>query len=371
MAKYTFHGDTYYQITDANQPVIFDQLPKGTYTIKYDEMKQAYYFCKVEDLTLPSELYGSTTSRSQRIFQTFQDRKGGTGVLLEGEKGSGKTLLAKQLSILGLQQNYPTILINFPYSGELFNTFISQMTQPAVIIFDEFEKIYTTEQQEQILTLFDGVYTSQKLFIITCNDQWKLDRNIINRPGRMYYRQTFDTLDPSIITEYCEKHLKNQDYANPIVMISQTIWRFSFDMLKALVEESNRYGESPFESINYLNVSAENYNVSLYNAALSHKDKSTKLYGVENETVSVCINNPNLSFSLEAALVPFDPVKEDWYDLSPEKKIYAHFTMEDLVHFNKQTKVYTFVNGDGHTCTLTKAPEFAPKSLEDMYHAAY
>ena len=75
---------------------------------------------------------------------------------------------------------------------------------------DEFEKTYTKEgknYQAKILTLFDGVYSSKKLFLLTCNDKSKMDSHMLNRPGRLYYLLEFHGLDQAFIREYCEDNL--------------------------------------------------------------------------------------------------------------------------------------------------------------------
>jgi hypothetical protein len=125
------------------------------------------------------------------------------------------------------------------------------------VLFDEFEKVYDKEEQESILTLLDGVFPSNKLFILTCNDKWRVDQHMRNRPGRIYYMLDFKGLDINFIREYCEDNLKNKEYIDSICKISTIYDSFNFDMMKALVEEMNRYDESPYESLKMLNAKAE------------------------------------------------------------------------------------------------------------------
>jgi len=94
-------------------------------------------------------------------MRTFTDRSNSTGVLLTGEKGSGKTLLAKHLSIMGYDMGIPTIVINSAWTGDSFNKLIQDIEQPLIVMFDEFEKVYNREEQEKMLTLLDGVYPQQ------------------------------------------------------------------------------------------------------------------------------------------------------------------------------------------------------------------
>ena len=65
-------------------------------------------------------------------------------------------------------------------------------------IIDEFEKIFSGEKQQHILTLLDGVFSTHKLFLLTCNDKWKIDSHMRNRPGRIYYMIEFEGLEPTV-----------------------------------------------------------------------------------------------------------------------------------------------------------------------------
>ena len=236
---------------------IQDRLPAGNYIVKERPMEGPLYLEGVDDFTPIRKLYGSTTRDADRILRTYQDRGISTGVLLNGEKGSGKTLLAKTLSIEAAKMGIPTIIINAPWVGDKFNKFIQDIDQECIIMFDEFEKVYDSDRQEVILTLLDGVFPSKKLFILTCNDKWRIDSHMRNRPGRIYYMLDFKGLEDEFIREYCEDNLKAKQYIDKIYQIASTFSQFNFDMLKALVEEMNRYGEEPREALRMLNAKPE------------------------------------------------------------------------------------------------------------------
>lgn len=233
-------------------------LPPGNYIIDVDEYKNLF-LSPVGEFQLPAKIYGDTQANTRRIISTFFDRPNSTGVLLVGGKGSGKTLLSKNVSTELLRRNVPTIIVNHPFVGDSFNDFLQSIDQPCVVLFDEFEKVYhKTEQQYGLLTLLDGVFPSQKLFLLTCNDMYRVDTHMRNRPGRIYYMFKFGHMERHFIEEYCQDNLHDKSQIDAVCRLTGIFGEFNFDMLVALVEEMNRFDEPAHEAIKILNIRPEN-----------------------------------------------------------------------------------------------------------------
>ena len=197
-----------YRVAPQNAIDLRPSLPVGTYTIKKD--MQGLFLEQIDDFTMPAKMYGNVVSQSGRILNTFEQRPATTGILLVGEKGSGKSLLAKNLCIEAARRNYPTIVVNAPFVGEEFNQLLQLIEQPCIILFDEFEKTYRdNNDQEAILTLLDGIYSSKKLFIFTSNDKYRINEHMRNRPGRIFYMLEYEGLTKEFIEEYCNDVLIN------------------------------------------------------------------------------------------------------------------------------------------------------------------
>jgi hypothetical protein len=251
MTTFFKSGNSYVQTPSTFEDTV-SELPLGTYSITVDNSGN-FVLKKVDSFTIPSKLYGDIEQRKQKILTTYHDRSVSTGVLLAGEKGSGKTMLAKCLCD-ALKDTHITILVNSPFAGEAFNSFIQSIRQPTILLFDEFEKIYDDEQQEALLTLFDGTASSKKLYLVTCNYLHQLSQPLINRPGRMYYKFIYEGLEQSFIEDYCNDHLKYEPKKNKNSIKKLSLFsNLNFDVLQAIVAEVNRFKVSVQEAVQDLN----------------------------------------------------------------------------------------------------------------------
>jgi hypothetical protein len=302
MAYFLKSGNTY-RVTKKESLDITEHLPAGNYIIQKDEMTGQLYLEQIDSFQAISKVYGDCLKNTDRIVSTFMARPSTTGVMLTGEKGSGKTLLTKNVCMKLATMDIPTIVINAPWCGDKFNNFIQSIDQPCAILFDEFEKTYDREEQESILTLLDGVFPTKKLFLLTCNDKWRIDSHMRNRPGRIYYMLDFKGLDAEFIREYCNDNLNNKTYIDSIVNVGSLFAEFNFDMLKALVEEMNRYNESPQEALSMLNAKPEFDSGTEYTMTIIHNGK--EIVEKRRDTFE---GNPLQPKGIE---VSFDPDPED------------------------------------------------------------
>lgn len=248
---------------------IVPKCPLGTYIVNRNPQTGEFYLSKILDFTQTGKVYGDHPVKSDRIINTFLSRPNNTGVLLSGVKGTGKTLLVKEIAnTLQAEHQISTVIISRGYDSRELAVFLRSITEPMMIIFDEFDKNFArsfngdsdSSGQEGLLDLLDGIFENKKLYIFCCNKLRSINDYFLSRPGRIFYHFKFDGITPEVISEYCDDNLANSKFKEQIVQLGTMINDFTFDILKALVEECNRYNEAPMQSLSILNVDLNTYN---------------------------------------------------------------------------------------------------------------
>ena len=239
------------------------KLPAGIYTVEVAP-QQPPVLRRVHDLQVPDKLYGDTEEKTKKILNTFKSRSHSTGVLLAGTKGSGKTLLARNIANKLYEEGIPTIIVPFNLIGPLIAEFIDTIDTECMILFDEIDKIPGSQYDDEnasdtncLLGLFDGISVHKRLYVLTANDVNRINPQLLNRPGRIYYKLIFGGVTQEAIKEYCNINLNNKKNIDKMLHIATMIRDFSFDIMQAIVEECNRYNIEPKEACDMLNVTPE------------------------------------------------------------------------------------------------------------------
>lgn len=238
------------------------------YDLCFNPIEGYYLLEKFEKFGLPT-IYGKVYKRVDKIINTYQSKDTPLGVICQGNKGSGKSLLTKVLANKFIDDNKPVILVSSPHHSNDFFNFLNKIGE-CLIIFDEFEKVYDKmEHQNPLLTFLDGNNSEVKhCTIISINDKGSISNYMKDRPSRFYYSFEYDSLEDDVIREYLDKNLipenNNTKKIDEIEFILKNFRESNFDILQAFVEEVNRYPNENLEEI------VKDLNITYYGS--SNKD---------------------------------------------------------------------------------------------------
>ena len=264
-------GDSYRIYSDALKT--YDKLPAQTYTVCFHP-QQGFWLEYFPNLEVTEKIYGTHLKNVERVYASFEAFERNLGVMLSGAKGIGKSLFAKLLSIKAVENGYPLIIVNKYIPG--IADFLGEIDQKVVVLFDEFDKTFNggkdskdnaNDPQTEMLTLFDGINVSKKLFIITCNETRNLNDYLLNRPGRFHYHFRFNFPIPEEIREYLQDKIDEKYWGEieEVIAFSKKA-DLNFDCLRAIAFELNMGAtfKDAISVLNIVNIETPRYDVYLY-----------------------------------------------------------------------------------------------------------
>jgi hypothetical protein len=257
------------------------KLDNAVYTVGLDGFGR-FYLAKVSDnFDFGHKIYGLERNLVNRVIKTYNATKGGNlGVLLNGLKGTGKTVTSK---IISNELNQPTILVAM--NRDSIGSFINEIPQDITVFVDEYEKIFG--DSSSLLTIMDGAFNSihRRVFIMTTNKLY-VDENMIQRPGRIRYLKKFDNLSPEVVEEIVDDVLVHKHFKKECIDFVSNLETITVDIVKAVITEVNIHEEAPSAFQDVFNVKKLK---GKYNVMLREKDgiftevaKSVNIYPKPN-----------------------------------------------------------------------------------------
>ena len=136
-----------------------------------------------------------------------------------------------------------------------------------VILMDEFEKFMVGNingddnkeeqtKQETLLSVLDGnTGSAGNLYLLTVNNTYKLDENLISRPGRIKYHYVYKSEDASVVKAYCLDNLNDKSKIDDVVNVLGSTKYVSMDIISSFVDELNKFPDlSPTDVRDYFNL---------------------------------------------------------------------------------------------------------------------
>lgn len=258
------HGNVYDLFSD-NDITTYNELPVGTYQVVLTP--QGYKFLGTEDLKCKEEkVYGNETAKLGKVLKAYKASNRSLGVMMTGKKGTGKTLFVQLLSDKVMELGLPVLLVSEATPG--LSDFLKTIKQEVMVVFDEFEKVFpkgsdanedednNKPNQNDLLGLLDGTSSQKMLFVFTANYEDKINRLLINRPGRIYYHFVFSNPEKDEVERYMNDKVPSEYHKEVKKLLSYTLLHsFTFDELRAIANELAS-GYSLKETLQDLNIYA-------------------------------------------------------------------------------------------------------------------
>lgn len=340
--KFADQGTTV-SVISFDDDTIKDQLKPAVYSVGFN-MMTGYYLNKVGDkLNTPSKVYGRVGQRVEKIMTSYNNAGASFGVLMSGDKGSGKTMTSSIVANRAIEElGLPVILVEDSFDPSSLASFIQKIGE-CVLFFDEFGKRFNDKQGEQgeLLSLMDGTGSCKRLVMLTENERSDINRYMLNRPGRLHYHFQYGKLDLDTIEEFCEEQGIEEEVVQKIHLRCEMSREFSFDVLQALVKEYKLYGGDIDKLAVDLNIESIYTPQRPTAMVLSVIDQSI---GEEVAFHEVPTEFPNAHYNTRIPLDNGDKDKEfleEGEDFDPIHDCEnLFFNMKNLVH--KEGDIYTF-----------------------------
>ena len=171
-----------------------------------------------------------------------------------------------------------------------------------------------------------------------------------NRPGRVYYAIDFKGLTPDFIEEYCNANLKDPTLTKQILTVSAMFDALNFDMLQALVEESNRYPQPVLELLKVLNVKPTFAGRGRFEYKLLIGGTVVPRENLDEATLSLVPLHPS-GFDISYRKGTLSTASDDDDDWAR-----ACFIPTDLMEMDPVKGTYVFKNSSGDIVSLQAAP---------------
>jgi len=246
-------ANNYHPSTDAINSKV---LPPGVY--RWTASMTGWWLEKTRPFfAFPYKIYGNHQHILDRIDKAWGALEGNLGILLNGLKGTGKSVTAQLIGNWAVEQDLIVLVVNQPISS--LGNVLERINQDMVVIFDEFEKTHSKpEEQQPLLSALDGMSRNEfkRMFVFTSNIA-SIDTNFIDRPSRIRYRWEFKRMSEDVIYELIADMLlpEYQDLIPEIIDYLNSRKVCTIDTVKTAITEVNIFGQSPDEFKNALNLS--------------------------------------------------------------------------------------------------------------------
>lgn len=245
-------------IVFGNSGVVYSMEPGTVYVPTIDAYTDEIKLNIVSDLMLPKKVYSpnSDVKFINKVLNSYSKMDKTMGILLAGEKGAGKTVMAKNIAV---QSNLPILTIDKTFRPRYLKGLFDKIKDtPMCVIFDEFDKLGKDYDSDYMLQVFDGISScGNHLIILTCNDTDEVNSYMLDRCGRIRYYREFEEMNPSMVKEILNDKIDHPAKIDDLVdFVVSKFGLKSFDNVASFADEVNLYPDEDLDELfNDMNIS--------------------------------------------------------------------------------------------------------------------
>lgn len=273
-------------------------LPKDIYEVKVS--MTGFYLSKIaESFTF------------DYVLKTYENTTGNLGVLLDEIKGTGKTVVAKELCN---RLQLPVILVQsmgVDTNSKLIKYLSTSIDFDCIFFFDEYKN------SSDVLSFMDGTYNSiyRKVFLLTTNEL-NVDPNLLGRPSRIRYKKSFSNLSEEVTREILNDILEDKTAIEKVIELTHSMNIITIDLIKAIATEINIHGVEALPNIK------ETFNIEF--------SRFTYLYReVQIRHCDLKFTPENIKSILKAFYKFKELKKKDW-ETREERKFYNEWSISSM-----------------------------------------
>jgi hypothetical protein len=223
------------RITLDEEGVHHKLLPKGSYSPRFTPQGLVLY--RLPKFTSPKTVFGNAKERAEFIIKSHKE-VGKLGLLLEGAKGSGKSMLA---SMIAEYSPHPAIIVDKSIHIEGIHELYKMSAstgQAYVFVFDEYEKFFDREDQQKMLSIFDGPLQHNCLTIFCTNNP--INQYLYNRLKRIRYRYSYSFLSTEETKEVLSHLIPDNEDVVHSIAAKMMLFPATYDILTVIAKDWHR-----------------------------------------------------------------------------------------------------------------------------------
>lgn len=164
-----------------------------------------------KNFIVPEKYFGNVLTRRDIIVEEYKKTTNSLGIILFGRKGTGKSLLSESIANKLLELDIPVFYVESAIPPGLIKA-VAKLVGPCLFLIEEFGKIYSEENQAEMVNLFSDSGYNKTMFILTGNGEDDINGNFLNRPGRFLFHIYYDGVDDDVLEEMMSSYELSDTY---------------------------------------------------------------------------------------------------------------------------------------------------------------